>query len=92
MSVNPKIKKEKCLLVDYYSTTEKEKFLGLINLIQGHAIELANGSRAIGVAQGKIDACVKLHGNKGRLHKITLIDALYVPSYKRDIMSVRATT
>lgn len=90
--MNPKCKEGKCLLVYCgamsHIITEKEMFFrpeGDVNP-KNHAMELANGSRATGVVQGWGDARGKLHNKKGRSFKITLKDALNVPSYKRIIV------
>ena len=57
-----------------------------------HFIELADGTRTNGVVQGKGRACVYLKDSKNDVHKVTLNDALFIPSYKQDILSVQAVT
>ena len=55
-------------------------------------IELADGSRTSDIVQGKGDACVMLRGNSGKLCKVTVKDALYVPTYEQNMFSVQSTT
>ena len=57
-----------------------------------HIIELADGSRTLGVASGRGIASIKLCDTKGNLQQVELKNALYVPSYKQDIFSVKAAT
>ena len=57
-----------------------------------HYIELADGSRVNNVAYGRGDACIDLTDAQGNAHTVTLTDALYIPSFKQDIMSVQAAT
>ena len=55
-----------------------------------HVIELADGTRFAGVVKGKGVATMFLTSSDGVQHEIMLSDALYVPSYKQSIFSVRA--
>ena len=55
-----------------------------------HSIELADGTRCAGVVKGKGVATMFLTSSDGVQHEIMLSDALYVPSYKQSIFSVRA--
>ena len=56
-----------------------------------HVIELAGGTRCAGVVKGKGVATMFLTSSDGFQHEIMLSDAaLYVPSYKQSILSVRA--
>ena len=57
-----------------------------------HTIELADGTQQKGVAEGRGSAIIKLYDSSGKLHNILLENALYIPSYKSDIFSVRAAT
>ena len=57
-----------------------------------HMIELADGSRTSDIVQGKGDACVMLRDNSGKLHKVTMKDTLYVPTYEQNIFSVQSAT
>ena len=85
-------------LVDTGATShiisEREKFVKFEENFnpQKHMIELADGSRANGIVQGKGDACIMLQDNSGKIRKVTVKDALYVPTYKQDIFSVQAAT
>ena len=74
--------------------TEKSKFTKFDEHFEpvDHVIELAEGSRQNGVAQGRGNASVKLCDTSGKLHDVLLQNALYIPSYKSDIFSVRAAT
>ena len=53
-------------------------------------IELADGTRCAGVVKGKGVATMFLTSSDGVQHEIMPSDALYVPSYKQSIFSVRA--
>ena len=55
-----------------------------------HVIELADGTICAGVVKGKGVATMFLTSTDGGQHEILLSDALYVPSYKQSIFSVRA--
>ena len=55
-----------------------------------HVIELADGTICAGVVKGKGVATMFLTSSDGVQHEIMLSDALYVPSYKQSICSVRA--
>ena len=57
-----------------------------------HTIELADGSRTSDIVQGKGDACVMLRDSSGKLRKVTVKDALYVPTYEQNIFSVQSAT
>lgn len=59
---------------------------------QSHTLELADGERATGVAQRKGTAKVRLRDSKGRIVDVSLMEALYVPSFSQDIFSVKAAT
>ena len=54
-----------------------------------HIIELADGSKT-SIVLGKGNAKVKLYDVKGNLHEVMLSNALYVPSYQKNIFSVSA--
>ena len=90
--------KSDTLLVDSGSSThiitEKSKFTKFDENFEpvDHVIELADGSRQNGIAQGRGTANVKLFDTNGNLQDISLQNALYIPSYKSDIFSVRAAT
>ncbi len=57
-----------------------------------HVIEVADGSRSTGVVKGKGKAKIKVTDAKGQTRDVYLENALYIPSYKRDIFSVQAAT
>jgi hypothetical protein len=57
-----------------------------------HFIELADGSRANSLAQGRGKAKVSLVDSKGVIRETVLENALYVPSFKQDIFSVQCAT
>ena len=90
--------KSDSLLVDSGSSThivtEKSKFTKFDEHFEpvDHVIELADDSRQNGVAQGRGNASVKLCDTSGNLQDVLLQNALYIPSYKSDIFSVRAAT
>ena len=57
-----------------------------------HSIELADGSRTTGIVVGKGVASVNLWDTQGMVQSVELRNALYIPSYKQDIFSVKAAT
>ena len=57
-----------------------------------HTVELADGTRCSGVAQRRGNAEVSLIDSRGQRHKVTLRDALLIPSYPQCIFSVKAAT
>ena len=57
-----------------------------------HAIELADGSRSTGIVQGRGRAEITTTDANGQSCTITLDNALYIPSYTKDIFSVHAAT
>ncbi|KAI7806633.1 hypothetical protein IRJ41_009193 [Triplophysa rosa] len=57
-----------------------------------YCIELADGTRANGVALKRGDAEVYLIDREGRQVRTTLKKALYIPSYPQNIFSVKAAT
>ncbi|KAM9791032.1 uncharacterized protein LOC133165345 [Syngnathus typhle] len=57
-----------------------------------HCVELADGTRCKGVAERRGDAEVCLIDSTGRHLNATLRQALYIPSYPQDILSVKAAT
>ena len=59
---------------------------------KSHCVELADGTRCKGVAGRRGDAEVCLIDSKGRHLNTTLRQALYIPSYPQDILSVKAAT
>ena len=57
-----------------------------------HSMELADGKRTVGVAQGRGDAQVCLINSEGRRCAVTLKNALYIPSYPQELFSVKSAT
>ena len=57
-----------------------------------HVIELADCSRQVGVVTGRGDAEIMLDDSTGKSCKILLTNALCIPSYKQNILSVHAMT
>ena len=57
-----------------------------------HTIELANSTQMSGIVQGKGDAVIKLVSTNGKICDITLENALFIPSYKQNILSVPSMT
>ncbi|XP_043992818.1 uncharacterized protein LOC122842741 [Gambusia affinis] len=86
------------LMVDAGATshiiTDIRKFRKLDGSFQAktHCMELADGSRCLGVAKQRGDAEVCLIDSRGRRLKTVLRNALYIPSYPQDIFSVKAAT
>ena len=83
------------ILVDCGATahiiTSKESFLSMQDLsTEKHVIELADGSRSDNVVLGKGNASISVHDSNGVKHDIVLENALYIPSYKQNILSVQA--
>ncbi|KAM3868963.1 uncharacterized protein ACN63O_006328 [Diretmus argenteus] len=54
---------------------------------ENHVMELADGTRCNGVAEGRGDAEVSLIDSEGRRLTTTLKKALYIPSYPQNIFS-----
>ncbi|XP_023809695.1 uncharacterized protein LOC111947330 [Oryzias latipes] len=57
-----------------------------------HSMELADGKRTFGLAQGRGDAQVCLLDSKGRRCTVTLKNALYIPSFPQELFSVKCAT
>jgi hypothetical protein len=57
---------------------------------EGHTIELADGSRSSDVVKGKGEAQVVISDADGVPRQITLLDALFIPSYRQNIFSVQS--
>ena len=66
----------------------KFKFVSFDNIFDQaqHFIELADGQRRNNIAGGHGKASSKLLDNKGDVKEAFLEDALYVPSFKQDII------
>ena len=74
--------------------TDRSKFLSMDTAFDPskHTIELADGSRSTGIVQGKGKAQIKVSDEKGQPRDVTLDNALFIPSYNKDIFSVQAAT
>ena len=59
---------------------------------EDHNITLADGSKKNGVAEKRGTAVVGILDKNGKEHKLTLKNALHVPSYPLSIFSVRKAT
>ena len=57
-----------------------------------HIIELADGSRTSGAVRGRGKAKIEIMDESGQPRTVTLNDALFIPSYSKDILSVQAAT
>ena len=86
------------LLVDCGATShiiiDKSKFVDFDKDFNPatHFIELADGKRKNNIATGRGKARVMMTDNKGVTHNVILKDALCVPSYTQNILSVKAAT
>lgn len=98
--VNSDVNEEntKCnnLLVDCGATIhivhDKSKFVKFDKNFDGskHVIELADGKRHLDIVKGKGDAVISMLDNKGINRDVTMKNALYIPSFKQNIFSVKA--
>ena len=57
-----------------------------------HVIELADGAKVSGIAKGQGDAMVTLHDAQGKPHDVILENALFIPTFTQEILSVPALT
>jgi hypothetical protein len=55
---------------------------------QSHTIELANGKRLSGIVKSRVDATFPVVDSTGKKSIIGLRDALYIPDFKMNILSV----
>ena len=82
------------LLVDCGATahiiTSKDNFISFDENFnaQNHIVELADGSRQQGVAGGRGVAEIFMTDSNGKTCKIQLENALYIPTYQQNIISV----
>ena len=85
-------------LVDCGATThiinDSDKFVKVDDSFDAdcHIIELADCSRQKGILTARGDAKIELKDNKGNLQNVILKNALCIPSYKQNILSVYAMT
>lgn len=88
----------KRLIVDTGATShiinDRSKFKNFDSTFkpERHSMELADGKRTVGVAQGRGDAQVRLINSEGRRCAVTLKNALYIPSYPQELFSVKSAT
>ena len=59
---------------------------------ESHSMELADGRRTFGLAEGRGDAQVCLTDSDGRTCTVTLKNALYIPSFPQELFSVKCAT
>ena len=59
---------------------------------KNHIIELADGAKIEGNAQGQGTATLKLIDSTGCPRKVTLLNTLYIPTFKHNIFSISAAT
>ncbi|CAL4063612.1 unnamed protein product [Meganyctiphanes norvegica] len=57
-----------------------------------HTIQMADGTEVTGVVIGRGDAVFQVEDNKGMSHRIFLKDALHVPTFNNDVLSVSKAT
>ena len=65
-----------------------KEFIGAVP--ENHTIELADGKRVHGIVEGRVIASVPAMDLKGTVREMTLNDALYIPSFGHNIMSINA--
>ena len=93
-----KVGKPNSLLVDCGATsniiTDKSKFTRFDSTFDPskHYTEIANGAKANNVDLSWGDVEVVIQDKGGNPKKVTLTNALYIPSYPQDIFSVQAAT
>ena len=86
--------KDDSLLVDCGASThiikDKDKFITFDKNFDPsqHCIVLADSSMQTGVAKGRGDAKIQLTCTEGKVCDVTLRNALYIPSYSQNILSV----
>ncbi|KAL6483448.1 hypothetical protein MHYP_G00083200 [Metynnis hypsauchen] len=59
---------------------------------ESHSMELADGRRTFGLAEGRGDAQVCLIDSDGHICTVTLKNALYIPSFPQGLFSVKCAT
>jgi hypothetical protein len=62
------------------------KYSGSVD--HSHTIELANGERVTGIVKSRVDATLVVKDSTGTQRKITLKNALFIPDFKMNILSV----
>ena len=87
-------RKSNDLLIDCGATahiiTCKDNFINFDNDFnpENHIIELADGSRQQGISNGRGEAVIYLKNSIGKTCRVILENALYMPTYKQNIISV----
>ena len=74
----------------HHILTDKTKFVSLdsnYDPLQNN-LTLADGSREFGTIKGRGVACINVQDEDGNPHRIILHDALYVPTFTQNILSV----
>jgi len=73
---------------------DKKKFLSFESSFcpETNVIQLADGTNAQNVARGLGNASIELTDHRGKEHNVLLKNALYVPSFKQNILSVPVLT
>ena len=86
------------LLVDSGATSHIVNDINLFETLEPcnnskqHSLELADGTRVTGTVKGRGTATVMIRDDHGRVHKSTLSNTLYCPSFPLSIFSVNAAT
>ena len=86
------------LLIDSGATVhiinDKDRFVNLNKdfRAENHIIELADGTRAEGLAKGQGNAIITLRDTLGNTRDVELKNVLYIPTFSQNILSVPAAT
>ena len=74
----------------HHIVTDKNKFVSLDSNYDPlqHNLTLADGSREFGKIKGRGVACINVRDKDGNPNRIILRDALYVPTFTQNILSV----
>lgn len=89
---------EKELVVDTgapsHILNDRSRFKNFDNTFkpERHSMEMADGKRTYGLAQGRGDARVCLIDSEGRRCAVTLKNALYIPSFPQELFSVKCAS
>ena len=59
---------------------------------KNHVIELADGTKVEGTAQGQGHATITQNDSTGKPHSVKLMNTLYMPNFKHITFSVSAAT
>ena len=86
------------LIVDTGASKHLIKDLSLFSKLEmddsqsKHSIRLANGTTSTGIVRGRGQASLQLKDTTGNIRKIIITDALYIPDFPENIISVLAAT